>query len=333
MTIEIKPNIIEVSHRDSSLRKFQNKVAKHIPRIIGFFDKLGAFPNTRIHDVMQKKEVLQADDITLTQLQMTDYICKTIEQKKFFPSFFIEYILTSFLNGADGTVARQLGTVTKEGGIKDAVVDRLSEVMVARLIAKELPLSNHLSHDLQVAFQLSTLTKAASEMSDVKTSEGGVGSMIERRKTLFLILNDLINLNLLPNAAKPIRQKLINKINKQVEFLIEGSRQRALQRIKAIAQKTSKVVAPSNPESSGASEARKYAGIVLINNLIGIDIVAEMNKLAGGEVIFPTIPSLLIDQKYILESLTNAKVFLEDAIEISGLDIRKKSTQSAVPTR
>jgi hypothetical protein len=31
--------------------------------------------------------------------------------------------------------------------------------------------------------------------------------------------------------------------------------------------------------------------------------------------------------------LTNAKVFLEDAIEISGLDIRKKSTQSAVPTR
>jgi len=74
---------------------------------------------------------------------MTGHICDTIRERRAFPRFGFQYILASFLNGADGPVARKMGTVTKEGGIKDAAVDRLSEMMVADLVTDQLflPLS------------------------------------------------------------------------------------------------------------------------------------------------------------------------------------------------
>lgn len=309
----------EVKHRDSRLRGFQNSIAAYIPGIIGFFDMLGAFPETKIHEVVNdRSKILQADDITLSQLQMTSHICKIIEQKELFPGFGIQYILTSCLNGADGPVARRLGTVSKEGGIKDATVDRLSEVMVAKLITKERDLPEDVSHKLQVAFQLSTLTKAACEMSDVKTSEGGIGGMIERRKTLFFILQDLIALNNLPQAMSPIRERITKSVDRHIKLLIEGSFERAKERIEHIAKSTTVIAAPDDPESSGASEARKYAGVVMLNNRMGIDIVSELNALANGSVVFPTAEELKERQPYIEETLGKAQYFLDEALSIAG---------------
>ncbi len=320
MSIEIT----EVGHRDSRLRKVQNKVAFMVPALISAFDYLGAFPNTKIHTaVRSKSERLKADDVTLSQLQMTVHICKMIEENKFFPNFGFEYVLTSFLNGADGIIARRLNSVTKEGGIKDASVDRLSEVMIARLLSKKLNLPEETSHRLEVAFQLSTLTKAACEMSDVKTSEGGIGSMIQRRIALYFILRDLITLNAIPKSMKQLRENKVIKINQQINKLIEDSFNRAKERINLIAENVSEVKAPKNKNSSGASEAIKYAGVVLINNLIGLDIVTELNNLAEGSVVFPTVPNLMINQRYIFESLTNAKGYIDDALAISGLAKKK----------
>jgi len=68
MTVEKKGP----AHRTSVLRKFQNVSAPAIPPIIGFLDSKGYFPDTRIHQTMVDNKPLHADDITLSQLQMTD---------------------------------------------------------------------------------------------------------------------------------------------------------------------------------------------------------------------------------------------------------------------
>jgi len=313
------------THRTSVLRKFQNIIAPAIPGIIGFLDSKGYFPDTKIHQTMIEKRPLQADDITLSQLQMTDYICNIIGQKKPFPDFAIEYFLTSLLNGADGPVARRMKTESKEGGIKDAAVDRLSEVMVAKLITKEIGLSEDISHKLQVSFQLSTLTKAACEMANVKTSEGGMGSMIERRKILFFILKDLIQLNRIPESSYPKREKIMDKIKSKVNLLIESSKQRALERIDALelsAQlygKQSLLNSLNDQDSSSSSEAIKYAGIVTLNKYMDIDIVGELNQLtAGEEAEFPGVEYLKEKHKYIRESLDNVQGFLDEALTIAG---------------
>jgi len=306
-----------VQHRDSRLRRLQNIVAPIIPGVIGILDRAGAFPGTRIHEArIDRTRKMNADDITLSQLQMTAHTCEMIRENKYFSTFSFEYLLTSLLNGADGPVARRMGTESPEGGIKDAAVDRLSEVMIARLITQEIGLSDELSHQLQVAFQISTLTKAACEMAGAKTSEGGLGSMIERRTILYYILKDLIKLNKIPNIQKPLQDRLKDDINKRVENLIDGSYQRAKERIRLISEKVRKIEAPEYEESSGTSEARKYAGIVTLNARVGIDIVFELNRLAEGKVEFPTVESLS-ERKYIANSLKKAKGFLDAALEIA----------------
>ncbi len=214
-------------------------------------------------------------------------------------------------------LARRMGTVSKEGGIKDATVDRLSEVMIAKLITEEMDLTEEVGHSLQVAFQLSTLSKAACEMSGTKTSEGGLGSMIDRRKTLFLILNDVIGLHHIPKKLKNIREKMIKNIETRIQYLVESSQQRAKDRIKLISENTSVISPPFDPESSGASEARKYAGVVLLNKSIGIDIVRELNKIAEGKVTFPSLDTLT-KTPYIVETLEKAEGFMKEALAIAG---------------
>lgn len=305
----------EVRHRTSALRHAQNAVADKIPTILKFFDDKGHFPGTLIHDAITGAEQLNADDITLSQLQMTAYLRKTIESKEAFPEFTMRYILTSFLNGADGPIARKMNTTSKEGGIKDASVDRLSEVMIAQLIAQETGMSPELSHTLQVSFQLSTLTKAACEMMGVKTKEGGAGGMIRRRIALYFVLKNLIKLKQLENRDSSQREKIIKSIEKQTNHLIEDSFKKAKERIGLLPMI---VDAPVNPESSGASEARKFAAIVLLNNRFGIDIITELNKLSGGTVDFPTLEMLVKENQYIKKSLANAEGFLTRALTIAG---------------
>jgi len=323
-----------IKYRDSPLRVLQNVMTPIIPGTIFILNKLGAFPGTNIETTFkEKKRRLNADDITLSQLQMTVHTCKTIsELSEKFPTFDLEFLLTSLLNGADGPVARQMKTTSKEGGIKDAAVDRLSEVMIARLITKELNLPEDLSYKLQVSFQLSTLTKAACEMTNTKTSEGGFGSMLQRRKTLYLILKDLIKLKLNPGLRILERKVITGKINKKINFLINSSFQRARERVNLMelsAQLYHRGLLQQNealkdPNSPAASEARKYAGIVNINNLIGIDIITELNKLTSGSITFPTIEELShhvenADRKsYITESLNNFQGFLNEALKIVG---------------
>jgi len=234
-------------------------------------------------------------------------------------------MLTSLLNGADGPVARRMKTESREGGIKDAAVDRLSEIMVAKLVAQEIGLSDDLSYELQVSFQLSTLTKAACEMANVKTSEGGMGSMIERRKILFFILKDLIALNKLPEQSDHKREEIVEKIKSKVNLLIEVSRQRARERIDALelsAQlygRGSLYYSLSDQNSSAASEAIKFAGIVTLNKQMGIDIVGELNQLISWEEAeFHGVEVLKEEYEYIRESLDNVQGFLAEALKIAG---------------
>lgn len=309
----------EASHRTSPLRKLQNVIAGQIPGILGYLDSYGLFPNTHIHEVMQDpSRQLHADDITLSHLQMTSHICSTIREGKAFPHFGFQYILASFLNGADGPVARKMGTVTKEGGIKDAVVDRLSEMMVADLVAEQLSFSPERKKEIQSSFQLSTLTKAACEMGGVKTKEGGVGGMIERRKILFLILQNLIKMNSLPSHKKSQRDILINSINTKLDKLITDSTLKAQERIEALAKKSNMVSAPEDPDIPGATEARKYVGVVIVNNSAGIDIVGELNSLSGGRVHFPSVEDLIDQRMYVRESVEKVTPFLNEALSIAG---------------
>ena len=313
-----------VQHRDSRLRRLQNIVAPIIPGVIGILDRAGAFPGTRIHEArINKTKKMNADDITLSQLQMTAHTCQMIRLKKYFSTFSFEYLLTSLLNGADGPVARRMGTESPEGGIKDAAVDRLSEVMIARLITQEIGLSDELSHQLQVAFQISTLTKAACEMAGAKTSEGGLGSMIERRMTLYFILKDLINLNKIPDTRKIKRARLKADIDQRIENLVDNSFQRAKDRINQIESSDQlyrkKILNDSlnDADSAAGAEARKYAGIVKLNERIGIDIIKELDKLTEGRIEFPSV-SELENYGHIKESLKNAQGFLDSALEIAS---------------
>ncbi|PIY68837.1 hypothetical protein COY90_03825 [Candidatus Roizmanbacteria bacterium CG_4_10_14_0_8_um_filter_39_9] len=311
------PSIGGVSHRTNPLRNLQNALPEYIEKQI----KMGRFPGTNIEKAINEGRQLTADDITLSQIQMTGYICGMIKENRDFPDFNREYILTSLLNGADGPVARRLGSVSKEGGIKDAGVDRLSEIMVVKLIADKIGMSPELAHELRVSFQLSTLTKAACEMTGVKTKEGGIGGMINRRMTLFYILQDLIKLNKLGETGGSEREKIIEGINKRVHHLIEGGREKAMERIDLMAAQGVRLIeAPVNPAASGASEARKYAGIVTLNNRTDVDIVSELNAFADGKVIFPTFHSLVVANKYVESSLGRAEGFLKEALQIAGYE-------------
>jgi hypothetical protein len=308
------------SHRTSRLRKVQDVLAPKIPGILTWFDEKGIFPGTKIHDAVVAKRDIHADDITLTQLQMTAHIADVIENNTFYPQLARDYIVTSFLNGADGPVARQMHTESNEGGIKDASVDRLSETMVANLLAKELELPEQFVHDLQVSFQLSTLTKAACEMVGVKTKEGGMGSMIQRRKTLFFILQDLVNRKKIPSQLEVARERSKRGIVKRLEKLMHEGQMRAKERMEKLRKWTGYVFAPSDEDSAGASEARKYAGIVRMSNRMGIDIVAELNALAENRVEFPTDQKLAEEHAYIADTLEKSNAFLTEALQIAGYE-------------
>jgi len=155
-------------------------------------------------------------------------------------------------------------------------------------------------------------------MSGVKTKEGGVGGMIERRKILFLILQNLIKINSLPIHKKEQRERLITSINSKLDKLITDSTLKAHERIEALANKSNVVSAPEDPDIPGATEARKYAGVVILNNSAGIDIVGELNALSGGKVQFPSVEDLIDQRMYIRESVEKVTPFLNEALSIAG---------------
>lgn len=318
-------------HRTSVLRHIQTPIAWAIPGLLKTADLLGFFPNTKISEARKKHKPLTADDITLSQLQMTKDICVTIKNKKHFFNFSWEYLLTSLLNGADGPVARHVGSDPNVGGIKDASVDRLSEIMIVNLIAEEIGLSIDKIHRLQLSFQLSTLTKAACEICGAKTTENGLGGMIQRRMRLRLILKDLMKLKQTPKNHEPDRNELSEKMNNELDKLINESEERAKERINAIElvkQLYNRNLFERNnivDESSEFGEAVKYAGIITLNQEMGIDIIGELNKLVKGEPIFPSIEYLTERHPKINNFLDEAKSFLKEALTIAGYNEDSKN--------
>lgn len=160
------------------LRGVQDRLQGNIPDIIAKLNNKGFFPGTQIERVLASGQQLVPNDITKTQLEMIAKICRTYREKGFYPSLTHEYLLVNLLDGADGALARHLGMASPEGAMYDVVVDRLSEALLAMLIASERKRYGggppNLEHDLITAFQLSTLTKASCEMYGIETNEGGI---------------------------------------------------------------------------------------------------------------------------------------------------------------
>jgi hypothetical protein len=114
------------------------------------------------------------------------------------------------------------------------------------------------------------------------------------------------------------KESILTNINARIEYLIKNAFNKAKERIDLISEKTSEVKAPTDTDSSGASEARKYAGVVSVNNYLGIDIIAELNRLSEGRLVFPTVDQLSENTDYISRSLVNAKKFIDKALSITS---------------
>jgi hypothetical protein len=317
---------LEASHRNSWLRKLQNNVSWMIPGLISLGDKIGLFPNTKIHLAKTQGEKIQADDITLSQLQLIKNICDQLKTGNIDDNLSGKFLLATLLDGADGPVARRNHTVSKIGGIKDAAVDRLSEIMIAKLVADEIGLPPEKLRDLCASFQLSTITKAACEMIGAKTSEGGVAGMIQRRLALHSILKDLMRYKKTKNNNMSINLAIKKKIEAKIESLINDGRKRAIERINSIQLSRElynrDLIGRNEVGIEGSSaerEAIKYIGIVILNNRLGIDIVGELNKMTYFEIRFPTVEELVDYYPNLKTTLNDTQTYLETALEIAGV--------------
>jgi len=297
----------EASFRDSFFRRFQKAAAPFIPYLLYIGGISGIFNGTEIQKSLKEKRKVTADDITLSQLQIMARVCGRLKDHKYSSKNISEFIIATILDGMDGPVARASGTDSKEGGIKDAAVDRLSEVMFARVVAEELKLTTKEKNVLEASFFLSTLTKAACEMTEVETSEGGAGGMLERRKIMLKILLNLGN----PKKEEQLKNDLAS--------LQGNSIKGAEKRIRLISQKKDKVTAPSDSKSSGASEAIKYAAILGLTEKLGINVQQILNDLAQGAVCFPSAEELERENDYIRVSLQKVQPFINDALCIAQL--------------
>lgn len=231
------------------------------------------------------------------------------------------------MDGADGLLARRLDRASLEGAMRDVLVDRLCEAVIAKYIATErysdVESRTNLQKDLTTAFQLSTLSKAACEACNVETGEGGIGSMLERRRILYSILHDLAVLKISPESNVVLRNKLLQRIDVNNEALISKSQKGALDRIETLS-KAGHITSWNNDnlendKSLASGAARKYAAVVLMNKEIGIDSVAFLNQLAEGKTIFPSAEDLMSKYSYIPTSLEAINGFYQDVLRIANI--------------
>jgi len=304
-----------ISPRDNIFRKAQNLFNGHASDIIGYLNNRNLLPGTAIEKKLKAGEALMPDDITISQLEMTVQICSELKSSGLYKNFTRNYLLAFLLDGMDGALARHLGIASPEGAMKDVIVDRLSEHVIARHIATERNMyegcPEDLGSNLATAFQLSTLTKAACEMCGVKTTEGGVGSMLERRRILYSILHDLGKLRLTPEKEQKIMRKLLKRIDDNNELLISNSQKGARERIDAISK--------SEKSFATMGEAGKYIMLSLMNKRLGIDIVRILNDLAQDKVTFPSIEYVLEKCPDIFNTIVNISEFYNNALKISEL--------------
>lgn len=310
----------EGKHR---LRELQDQLQGKVPDIIAKLNKKGCFPNTQIERVLASGQPLVPNDITKTQLEMIAKICRIFSERGFYPALTHEYLLVNLLDGADGALARHLDMTSPEGAMYDVIVDRLSETLLAKLIAKERGRYGNsppdLERDLTTAFQLSTLTKASCEMFSIDTKEGGIGSMIERRRKLFSTLAELGTLRKMGSSDNLVKRELLKSIDRRNSSLIENSIKGAMKRIEKISNRVQTEVPTSWHTLSQNDDMQKYSAVVLLNRELGIDIVKSLNDLAGREI-FPPVDYLREKYPTVNESLLSIKDLFDEALRIANIN-------------
>ncbi len=309
------------SFRDHPLRGIQSAFQGLTPEIVVFMYHKGWLDNTAVADALSQGEALHPDQLTLAGLQITIEAARVLANSAGYKPMG-RMILGGALDVLDGSLARCLGLVSPEGAVKDALADRIAELYMAQLIAdtkSKYEEDGADSSELKMAFQLSTLTKAASEMIGVRTSEGGQGSMIERRKRLLFILHKLGKINSSTKLSDSSRSKILFEVDGLTNSLISSSREGATKRIYQILAAPPFVHHQWNnpllyyPTSSAAIEARKYAVVVRMNQREGLDIVSYLNNLADREM-FPSWEDLSQRYGYVDECIKNTEPFLEAAL-------------------
>lgn len=343
MQNQIESRVAQVSHRDHPLRALQNYAEGYLPEIIALLHKSGLLHGTRIAEVIKSGRELHPDDITLSGIELTVEAAKTLVISGMNIQPFSRLILGGVLDVVDGAWARRLKLASVDGAIKDVLADRTSESYMAGLIAQNRALYDgcppDLDTQLRVAFQLSTLTKAACEMTGVRTSEGGQGSMLERRRVLLWVLLNLGLLNRrtimeclllelkrgwqIVNQNTTQDERLLQTVDSYTASLISSSHSKAQERVVTMASAATFQVngwhnpALADPNSSAAVEARKYAAVVLLNERMGLQIVDHLNALVE-EVEFPSAQLLMARYPYIAESVHNTGDFLRRAVGITA---------------
>ncbi len=318
----------QASHRDHPLRRVQSTFERHIPYIVGLTHRIGWMKGTPVEEVLTNGGDLHPDHLTLTGLHITLEASESLVHGVHYTNVG-RLILGGVLDAADGALARYLEISSPEGAVKDVLADRIAENFMAHLIAVERSKfpggSTDLEEKLKVAFQLSTLTKASSEMFGVNASEGGRGGMIERRRVLLSVLYNLGKLNQKNNPDNQIGRNgksILSGIDKRTDLLTAGSELRAKERIEIIKQAGVSETFWQRPElqdpsTSAAVETRKYATIVLMNESVGINIVDHLNSLVDG-VEFPSFQELRSGLQYVDECVKDVEGFLAHALTIAG---------------
>jgi len=321
-------NLDQASHRRHPLRKLQSGFEGYIPDVIHALHAKGLLNETPIAKALERGDDLHPDDLTLTGLQITVEASRSLVNSATINSMG-RLILGGTLDVFDGALARHLELSSPSGAVKDVLADRIADNSMAQLIAEERNkyegASQDLEEKLKIAFQLSTLTKAASEMVGVTTTEGGQGSMMERRRVLLGVLLNLGKLNkrTFPvNQRSGVKSRLLSGIDDRTEILIVSSQQRAKQRTEFIMEAQFKKITwerpeLSDPHSSAAIEARKYAVVDLMNQQMGVDAVKHLNSLVIGAK-FPSCEDLRTRLNYVDECIGDIRGFLADAISIAS---------------
>lgn len=316
----------EASSRNYMARLAQSMLSPLVEPSIYVLNRARFFKDTTIERALKDRRVLP-DDLTLSQLEITVQICTTLAARGLYKGFNQEYLLTNLLDGADGLLARRLKKASLEGAMRDVIVDRLSEAVMAKYIATErysdMESRTNLQKDLTTAFQLSTLSKAACEACNVETGEGGIGSMLERRRILYSILHDLAVLKTTPESNVVLRNKLLQRIDVNNDAIIRKSKKGAEDRVETLVKAGHTTNWNNdnldNDKSLASGAARKYAAVVLMNKKIDIDTVAFLNQLAEGKITFPSAEDLIGKYSYIPTSLEAIDGFYQDALRIADI--------------
>jgi hypothetical protein len=325
MSVENTP-MPSVGHRTDKRRSLIQRFQEWTPTIIGNLYQNGVLDGTQIARALDTSGFFLPNDVTLTQLELTRRSAEEIVSSGLRLRSGVHYWGASAFDLFDGNLAREMEIASAEGAMNDISVDRIIDIWLVRLVANMRNnyeyCPENLAQDLEKAVQLSSLTKAACEMCGVKTTEGGLGSMTERRRVLFGILADIGALN--TQSGLVTRQKLLERIDKQNLFLINGSLTRAIERTNTILNFNSFKKfdwynpALRDPNSSASVEARKYTAILHMDSLLGIPMHDQLNAL-NYALYFPSSDYLIGQYPYIDKSIKNTSGFLHQALSIAEL--------------